>query len=138
MVFWGNFSCCPALHPGGSICNTLGEQAPSHQAGDVCTAVCCDYCSSGAEIPLQAFLLMCLSLVLVLGILCIVCLFVGFFCHFITARSSLLCPPLSLPPLSSLTPQSTPRQLTAPSTDILWCLRQNSYSLLYLLSLLKF
>lgn len=37
-----------------------------------------DYCSSRAEIPLQAFLLMCLSLVLVLGNLCAVCL-LGFF-----------------------------------------------------------
>lgn len=70
MFFWDNFSCCPAQHAGGSICSALREKAPSHQAWDVCTAVCKDYCNSGAEIPLQAFLLMSVSGFSVGGLVC--------------------------------------------------------------------
>lgn len=88
-MFWHNFSYCPAQYPGGSICNTLGEQAPSHQAWDVCTAVCRDCCNSGAEIPLQALLLMCLSLVFSVGVFCVLFVFWDFY-NFITTRFSLL------------------------------------------------
>lgn len=105
VVFWDNFSS----HPGGSICNPLGERAPSHQAGDVCTAVCKDDCSSGAEIPLQAFLLICLSLVLVLGVLYVVC-----FWGFLLFYHNKVLPSLSTPfPATSLKFNTTKHSQTS-------------------------
>lgn len=96
----------------GEVSAVLWEKAPSHQAWDVCTAVCKDYCNSGAEIPLQAFLLMSVSDFSVDGFVC--CLFFWFLKLFYHSK---VFPSLSTPfPATSLKFNTTEHSQTAHCT----------------------